>query len=86
MKTNWRHDVSQIFSGLRFGNGFSVLFGTADPNSATAPDDIQRGVVDYAYFRLGTGSATTWLYRCSKSAVIQSGAIVAPAVWTAGAL
>lgn len=75
--------MSQVLSGLRLGNGFSVLFGVADPNSASAPADVQSAAVDYCYFRLGTGSANTWLYRCSTGAVISNGKIVTPAVWTA---
>lgn len=75
--------MSQILSGLRLGNGFSVLFGTSDPNSALAPLDVQGAAVDYAYFRLGTGSPNTWLYRCSTGAVITNGKIVTPATWTA---
>jgi len=75
--------VAQVLSGLRLGNGFSILFGTADPNSATAPLDIAGGQLDYAYFRLGTGSASTWLYRCSTGAVFANGKIVTPATWTA---
>lgn len=75
--------MAQVLSGHRFGNGFTILFGTADPNSASAPPDIAGGQIDYAYFRLGTGSGSTWLYRCSASAVFQNGVIVTPAVWTA---
>ncbi len=75
--------MSQVLSGLRFGPGFSILFGSADPNSASAPADVQGATVDYAYVRLGTGSGNTWLYRCSASAVLSNGVIVTPAVWTA---
>ncbi len=75
--------MSQILSGLRLGNGFSILFGTADPNSALAPPDVQGAAIDYCYFRLGTGSANTWLYRCSTSAAVVNGKVTTPAVWTA---
>jgi hypothetical protein len=75
--------MSQVLSGHRFGNGFSLLFGSSDPNSASAPVDIQSGQIDYMYIRLGTGSANTWLYRCSTGAVITNGVVTTPAVWTA---
>ena len=75
--------MAQIISGHRFGNGFTLLFGTADPNSAAAPPDVQGAGVDWAYFRLGTGSASTWLYRCSASAIFSNGVLTTPAVWTA---
>ncbi len=75
--------MSQILSGLRLGSGFSILFGAADPNSASAPPDVQGGALDYAYFRLGAGSANTWLYRCSTGAVLANGKVTTPAVWTA---
>jgi hypothetical protein len=75
--------MSQILSGLRLGNGFSVLFGVSDPNSASAPPDVAGAAVDYCYFRLGTGSASTWLYRCSTAAVLTNGKVTTPAVWTA---
>ena len=75
--------MSQILSGLRLGNGFSILFGTADPNATTAPPDVAGAAIDYAYFRLGTNSASTWLYRCSQSATFSNGKITTPAVWVA---
>jgi hypothetical protein len=75
--------MSQILSGLRLGNGFSILFGTSDPNSATAPPDVQGAAIDWCYFRLGTGSAATWLYRCSASAVFDNGQLISPATWVA---
>ena len=76
--------MSQILSGLRLGNGFSILFGSVDPNSASAPADVQGASVDYAYFRLGTGSASTWLYRCDTSATFAAGGVLqTPAHWTA---
>jgi len=75
--------MSQVLSGLRLGNGFSILFGTSDPNSASAPADVRSAAVDYAYFRLSTGSPNTWMYRCSASATFQNGEIVTPAVWVA---
>jgi hypothetical protein len=75
--------MSQVLSGLRLGNNFSILFGTADPNSATAPPDVAGAAIDYAYFRLGTGSASTWIYRCSASAVFGNGVLITPATWVA---
>jgi len=75
--------MSQVLSGLRLGNGFSILFGAADPNSASAPADVKGAAIDYAYFRLGTGSANTWLYRCSTAAVFTNGTLTTAAVWTA---
>jgi hypothetical protein len=75
--------MAQIISGHRFGNGFTILFGTVDPNGSGAPPDVQGAAVDYAYFRLGTGSASTWLYRCSTGATITNGVVTTPAVWTA---
>jgi hypothetical protein len=75
--------MSQVISGQRFGPGFTVLFGSADPNSTAAPPDVQSGQIDYAYFRLGSGNASTWLYRCSVSAVFQNGVITTPATWVA---
>ena len=75
--------MAQVLSGHRFGPGFSILFGTADPNSASAPPDVQGAAIDYAYFRLGTGSANTWLYRCSTGAAFTNGTLTTPAVWTA---
>ena len=75
--------MAQVLSGLRLGNGFSILFGTADPNATTAPPDVAGAAIDYAYFRLGTGSAASWLYRCSQGAAFANGKIVTPAVWTA---
>jgi len=75
--------MSQVLSGHRFGNGFTILFGSSDPNSASAPPDVAGAAIDYAYFRLGAGSASTWLYRCSTGAVISNGTITTPAVWTA---
>jgi hypothetical protein len=75
--------MSQILSGYRFGPGFSILFGTADPNSASAPNDVKGAAIDYCYFRLGTGNTSTWLYRCTASAVFSNGVIVTPAIWAA---
>jgi hypothetical protein len=75
--------MSQILSGLRFGAGFTILFGASDPNSATAPPDVRAAAIDYAYFRLNTGSASTWIYRCSQSAVFSNGQLIQAAVWTA---
>ncbi len=75
--------MSQILSGLRLGNGFSVLFGTSDPNAANAPPDVQGAALDFVFFRLGTGSPSTWLYRCSTGAVIANGVVTQRAVWTA---
>lgn len=75
--------MAQVLSGLRLGAGFSVLFGSADPNAASAPADVKGAALDWVYFRLGTGSASTWLYRCSTAAVIVNGVTSVPAVWTA---
>jgi hypothetical protein len=75
--------MSQVLSGLRLGNGFSILFGTADPNSASAPTDVQAASVDYCYFRLNTGNTATWIYRCTTSATTTNGKVVTPAVWAA---
>lgn len=75
--------MSQVISGLRLGNGFSILFGSSDPNSASAPRDVQSAGVDWIYFRLGTGAVATWMYRCSSGAVIANGQLVTAAVWTA---
>jgi hypothetical protein len=75
--------MSQVLSGHRLGPGFTILFGSGDPNSASAPPDVQSAAIDYAYFRLGTGSASTWLYRCSTGATVTNGVITTPAVWTA---
>ena len=75
--------MAQVVSGLRMGNGFSILFGTADPNSTAAPPDVAGASVDYCYFRLGTSSAATWLYRCSASAQFVNGVLNVPAVWVA---
>ena len=75
--------MAQILSGLRLGNGFSILFGTADPNATNAPADVKGASVDYCYFRLASGNTSTWFYRCTASAVFQNGAIITPAVWAA---
>ena len=75
--------MSQILSGLRLGNGFSILFGSADPNAATAPADVKGASVDYCYFRLASGSTSTWIYRCTTSGVFQNGVLITPAVWAA---
>jgi hypothetical protein len=75
--------MAQVLSGHRFGNGFTILFGSSDPNSASAPPDVAGAAIDYAYFRLGTGSGNTWLYRCSTGAIYANGVITTPAVWTA---
>ena len=75
--------MSQILSGLRLGNGFSILFGTSDPNASTAPSDVKGAGVDWCYFRLGSGSASTWLFRCSTGATFQNGTLLSAAVWTA---
>jgi len=75
--------MSQIVSGLRLGSNFTILFGTADPNAADAPPDVTGAAVDYANFRLGTGSAATWLYRCSSGATFQNGELLSAAIWTA---
>lgn len=75
--------MSQTLSGLRLGNGFSILFGSADPNASNAPADVRGAAVDYAYFRLGSGSGSTWLYRCSAGAVFTNGILTTAATWTA---
>ena len=75
--------MSQVLSGLRLGNGFSILFGTADPNTATAPKDVQSAGVDWIYFRVQSGSVSTWMYRCSAGAVFSNGILAQAAVWTA---
>jgi hypothetical protein len=75
--------MSQILSGIRLGNGFSILFGNADPNASTAPADVQGGQIDYCYFRLGSNSTSTWLYRCTASAVFSNGVLITAAVWAA---
>jgi hypothetical protein len=75
--------MSQVISGIRLGNGFSILFGTADPNASDGPADVKAAGVDYAYFRLGTGSGATWLYRCSQGATFENGVLIQAAVWTA---
>jgi hypothetical protein len=75
--------MSQVLSGLRLGNGFSILFGVTDPNSATAPPDVAGASIDYAYFRLGTGSANTWIYRCSAGAIFDNGVLIQAATWVA---
>jgi hypothetical protein len=75
--------MPQVLSGHRFGPGFTILFGSTDPNAASAPPDVAGAAIDYCYFRLGGNSASTWLYRCSTGATITDGVIVVPAVWTA---
>ncbi len=75
--------MSQVLSGLRLGAGFSILFGGSDPNSASAPGDVRAAGLDYIYFRLGSGSAATWIYRCSVGATFQNGQILTAAIWTA---
>jgi len=75
--------MSQILSGLRLGNGFSILFGASDPNSASAPADVKGAAIDWCYFRLGSGAGSTWLYRCSTGAVFSNGVLISSAVWTA---
>jgi hypothetical protein len=75
--------MSQVLSGVRLGNNFSILFGVSDPNSATAPPDVAGAAIDYAYFRLGTNSASTWIYRCSTGATFQNGVLLSAAIWTA---
>jgi hypothetical protein len=65
-------------------NGFSILVGAEDPNGASASASVQAAAVDYCYFRLGTGSAATWLYRCDVSAVFGAGGVLTSAAhWTA---
>ena len=75
--------MSQVISGLRLGAGFTILFGASDPNSASAPSDVKNASVDYAYFRLGTGNTSTWIYRCTASAVFSNGVLTTAAVWAA---
>jgi hypothetical protein len=75
--------MSQVISGLRLGPGFTILYGSVDPNSASAPSDVRGAALDYAYFRLGSGAGSTWLYRCSTGATIVNGVLVTAAVWTA---
>jgi hypothetical protein len=74
--------MSQVLSGLRLGNNFSVLFGSGDPNLSTA-FDVQSAAVDYAFFRLGSGNSSTWLYRCVTAGVVSNGVVITPAVWVA---
>jgi hypothetical protein len=75
--------MAQVLSGHRFGPGFTILYGSADPNSPTAPLDVQGASADYCYFRLASGNSSTWLYRCSVSAIFQNGVITTPATWVA---
>jgi len=76
--------MSQAISGHRVGNGFTILFGNYDPNNTPAGADALTGYLDWVYFRLGSGSAATWLYRCDTSVVLgAAGAILQPAHWTA---
>ena len=76
--------MAQVISGQRFGNGFTLLFGNYDPNNPPPNADAALGNVDWMYIRLGSGSANTWIYRCSASAVIGSGGVLqTPATWVA---
>jgi hypothetical protein len=75
--------MSQILSGLRLGPGFTILYGTSDPNSAAALADVKAAAIDWCYFRLGSASASTWLYRCSTGAVFQNGTLFSAATWVA---
>jgi hypothetical protein len=78
--------MSQVFGfpggGVRFGQGFALLFGVGDPNLSTTPD-VTNANVNSIFFRTDAPSTSVWLYRCTVSGSYANGVLVTPAQWSA---